>query len=141
MEKNESYLDVGHELRCLAARAYPKVPYQVREELVKEQFIQSLDVDMRRQIHLAHPPSLESAITLAIEYETVSISAKKIPSKPNIVAVVTQDASPATETLLTTLLEEIRSLKDRPSSGGVRICRRCNIKHNYGKCSMIKCYQ
>ena len=47
--KEETYMELGHALRRLAARAYPRLNYEAREELVKDQFMQGLsDVEMRK---------------------------------------------------------------------------------------------
>ena len=138
-EKAESYLDFGHDLRRLAARAYPRVPYNVREELTKEQFVQSLDMDMRRQIHLAHPATLEAAITLAIEYETMSGSSKKAPVKPTVVAAVKSDAPASSNDTLSGLVQEMRLLRDEVMKPPP--CRFCKGRdHPRGQCPEVVCY-
>ena len=113
--KEETFLEFGHGLRRLAIRAFPKINFEAREELVVDQFLLGLpDAEMRRHVSLAPSGNVDQAITLATEYETVSQSMKGIvPSKPKQVAVVkgtgtsSQDSS-NTEDLLKVLIDLVK---------------------------------
>ena len=123
--KEETFLEFGHRLRRLAIRAFPKINFEAREELVVDQFLLGLpDAEMRRHVSLAHAGNVDQAITLATEYETVSQSMKGIvPSKPKQVAAVqgtgtsSQDSS-NTEDLLKVLIDLVK--KQNRSGPGTR---------------------
>ena len=100
--KDESFMEYGCALRRLAIRAFPKIPYEAREDLIVDQFLQSLaDTEMCRHVSLAHPSGVEQAISMATEYETVTqtmradyeSSNSDYVHKPKQVAMV-QEASP-----------------------------------------------
>ena len=130
--KEETFLEFGHGLRRLAIRAFPKINFEAREELVVDQFLLGLpDAEMRRHVSLAHP---------GIEYETVSQSMKGIvPSKPKQVAAVqgtgtsSQDSS-NTEDLLKVLIDLVKKQNrsgPRTRCGGPQraspiICFKCS---------------
>ena len=43
--------------------ALPRIKHDVREDIIVDQFLQGLvDMDMRRQVSLAHPSSLDQAV-------------------------------------------------------------------------------
>ena len=98
-KKEESFMEFGHTLRRLAIRAFPNIAHEAREDLIVDQFLQGLpDADMRRHVSLAHPSSVDEAISMATEYETVSQSLKPCTgSKPKPVAMV-KDAGGSKET-------------------------------------------
>ena len=59
-------MEYGCTLRRLAIRAFPKIRYEAREDLIVDQFLQSLaDTEMRRHVSLAHPSGVEQAISMA----------------------------------------------------------------------------
>ena len=94
-EKDESFMEYGCALRRLAIRAIPKIRYEAREDLIVDQFLQSLaDTEMCRHVSLAHPSGVEQAISMATEYETVTQTMRASHvHKPKQVAMV-QEASP-----------------------------------------------
>ena len=67
----ETYLEFGHKLRRLAIRAFPSMTHSSREDLVRDQFVQNLEGEMRRHVSLAHPKTLDQAVTMASEYDAV----------------------------------------------------------------------
>ena len=106
--KDETYMALGHALRRLAARAFPKLNYEAREELVKDQFMQGLsDVEMRKYVNLCHPATVDEAITQANEYSTLIHSTKTTHvDKPKMVAAVQESSgnTSATQSDLTQTL-------------------------------------
>ena len=108
--KDETYLEYGHKMRRLAIRAFPGMGHDSREDLVRDQFIQSLEGEMRRHVSLAHPKSLDQAVTMATEYETVSRSLRPVvPQKPKVLGQVTEEKSEGSpHTMMTDILKEIR---------------------------------
>ena len=88
---NESFTTYGYALRKLAARAYPKLDGDSREEMVLDQFSQGLnDDEMRKHVQFGHPTILDMAIQLAQEYEMFESSrqATKKPSSSGFTAVI-----------------------------------------------------
>ena len=121
----ETFLEFGYALRRLAIRAFPRIAHEAREDMVIDQFLLGLsDGDMRRHVSLAHPGSVDQAITLATEYETITHSMRApVPQKPKVVAAVeltgeVKDNSHLTET--NRLLTELVALMVDQSKTGLR---------------------
>ena len=117
--KEESYLEFGHKLRRLAIRSFPRMSHESREDLIRDQFVQNLEGDMRRHVSLAHPKSLDQAITMASEYETISQSLRPVPpQKPRVVAQVSEYVpDDSTKVLVGELLDGIKqvsAIKESP---------------------------
>lgn len=69
-QRGETLEDFGYSLRRLSHFAYPDHPYEVRDELVVDKFIEGLvDKEMGRHVQFQHPKSLEDAISYAVEFE------------------------------------------------------------------------
>ena len=114
--RDETFLELGYALRRLAIRAFPKLNFEAREEVALDQFQVGLtDLDMRKHVSLAHPTSLDRAITLANEYLTVSQSLKPaVSQKPKVVASV-QGNVPQEQTALFVMLQQVLTrLSQRP---------------------------
>jgi len=129
--KDESFLEYGYTLRRLVIRAFPRLTYEGREELVRDQFILGLsDAEMRKHVSLSHPDSLDKAITAATEFEVVCQSTRgQFPSKPKVVSSVQeQSSSLGSEQLLCQVLEAIKNLSENQG-------RRRRVPRN------IKCYE
>ena len=77
-------MEFGHKLRRLGLRSFPTMCYLSREIVVKDKFIQNLEGEMRRHVILAHPKTLDQAISIATEFENVTCSLKtSLPYKSN----------------------------------------------------------
>ena len=111
-QAKESYADFGHALRRLAMRAFPKFQYEAREDLIIDQFIYCLEGEMKRHIKLAHPNSLEKAVTMAIEFDAVSTGLKSptVPTKPKVVAAVKSEDSGELGKVISNLAEKVEAL-------------------------------
>ena len=119
-------MEYGHKLRRLAIRSFPRMGHDPREDLVRDQFIQGLEGEMRRHVSLAHPRTLEHAITLATEYDTVTQALRPtLPKKPNLLGGVSGEApEDPTRDLMKELLEGIKqmnSTKEAPPDNSKNI--------------------
>ena len=57
-KREESFMEYGYALKRLAIREFPQIKHNAREDIIVDQFLQGLvDMDMRRQVSLAHPSS------------------------------------------------------------------------------------
>jgi hypothetical protein len=63
-ERGESVTDYGYALRRLAMRAFPRIAWEAREDIVVDQYINGLGT-----LEFVHPSNLDSAISAAVEFE------------------------------------------------------------------------
>ncbi len=90
----ETVREFGYVLRRLAARAFPHIHSDAREEWVLDQFISGLtDQEERRHVQFGHPLTVEAAIALADEYEGFYTK----PRKPVAAAVTKAPQSDTTD--------------------------------------------
>ncbi|KAK3089863.1 hypothetical protein FSP39_007169 [Pinctada imbricata] len=81
-QKGESVQDYGYNLRRLALKGYPNIPYSAIETHVVDQFIQGIGGSgIKTHVQFRHPETLDKAIALAIEYESF-IGSQDIARKP-----------------------------------------------------------
>ena len=84
----ENLQDFGDELMSLCKKAYPKMEFEAREEVVLEQFKQMLDITLRRHVQFTHPSSLDEAVLAGLEFEAMEEGT--LSKKPaNVMRVVT----------------------------------------------------
>ncbi|CAC5402085.1 Transposon Ty3-I Gag-Pol polyprotein,Transposon Ty3-G Gag-Pol polyprotein [Mytilus coruscus] len=75
----ESLLELGQSIRRLSNLAYPTAPFDVRETLGKEQFIDALvDSEMRLRIKQSRPKGLNDAVRLTVELEAYNKAENEI---------------------------------------------------------------
>ena len=135
--KDETFLELGYALRRLAIRAFPKLNLEGREEMVLDQFLVGLaDPDMCKHVRLAHPTSLDRAITMANEYLTVSQSIKPtVAQKPKVVASVQGSAPKDQPTLYEILQQVLARLGQRPARRKIDVskieCFSCHKKGHF----------
>jgi hypothetical protein len=73
--KGEAPTSFAFALKRLLARAYQEQDSQAREVIVIEQFLSGLNsIELRRHVQFGHPCTLNSAVSLAEEYEAFSKS-------------------------------------------------------------------
>nr|XP_034309398.1 uncharacterized protein LOC117680515 [Crassostrea gigas] len=71
-QNGETVKDFGYALKRLALKSYPHIPYKYLEPHIVDQFIFGLgDIDLQKHVQFKHPSTIEKAIGLAIEYESV----------------------------------------------------------------------
>jgi hypothetical protein len=86
-ERTESVTDYGYSLRRLAARAFPKTTWEAREDIVVDQYINGLGtLELKRHVQFAHPSTLGSAISAAVEFEAFDVTQQNV-RKPQTVSV------------------------------------------------------
>lgn len=77
-EQNETILDLGNKIRTLARKAYPEIDAQLRDELARDQFVRALtNIDMTLKLRHNMPDTLDDAIRMAIDWQTVEIDVRK----------------------------------------------------------------
>ena len=108
-KREESFMEYGYALKRLAIRAFPRIKHDAREDIIVDQFLQGLvDMDMRRHVSLAHPSSLDQAVSLATEYEVITQSLKTPQfHKPKQVAAVKESGETNNAKTLQTLVGAI----------------------------------
>ena len=123
----ESLPELGQSVRRLTNLAYPTAPYDVRETLAKEQFLDALiDSDMRLRIKQARPRDLNEAIRHAVELEAYAKAEKTDTEKrgyyrPIGSAEKTNELSELTKlvenmgTVMDDMRQEIKQLKENQS--------------------------
>ena len=74
----ESLLDLGNKIRTLSRKAYPNLEAKLRDELARDQFVRSLtDVEMTLKLRHQIPGTLDDAIRIAIDWQTVEQDVRK----------------------------------------------------------------
>lgn len=87
--RGESLLDLGNRIRSLGRKAYPNLEAKLRDELARDQFVRSLDnLEMTLKIRHQMPETLDDAIRMAIDWQTVEQDVRKVQdsvktSEPN----------------------------------------------------------
>ena len=60
------------DIKVLSQRAYSNMPPAVRNQLARDRFVEALSpLELRRAVQLAHPSTIEEALKLAVERESV----------------------------------------------------------------------
>ena len=130
-------MEFGYALRRLGIRAFPRLNHEAREDIVRDQFLIGLvDPDMRKHVSLAHPKSLDQAITMASEYDMVNESIKpKPPVKPQNLAVV--QAGSDSSDKLADLIQKVDQMLEKRNR-----CKKCgSTKHETATCTVgWKCF-
>ena len=130
-QASESFRDYGHSLRRLVIRAFPGIPYEAKDEVACDQFLLGLgDPEMRKHVSLQHPTSLDHAVIIATEYQTISHSVRASwPQKPVTVAAVSGNGGGGTTNRsecvddIVKALDEIRGKQTRvPRRGRCYFC-------------------
>ena len=109
-----SLQELGQSIRRLTNLAYPTAPYDVRETLSKEYFIDALiDSDIRLRIKQSRPATLNDAIRQAVELEAfVKVEEKNKELKGYIRPVdVTEPEQSKTDKELQKLLSRLEELQ------------------------------
>ena len=114
--KGESPSDFGYALRRLAQKAFPATPYTALEVQIIDQFILGLgSVELQKHVQFHHPPSLEAAINLAIEYTAVVGNLDKV-TKPNLTESDTREITSLVNQLgITNSVASLRPMEFKPS--------------------------
>ena len=132
-KKDETFMEFGYELRRLSNRAFPKKSQDARDLMVFEQFLSGLsDPDLHKFVTLEHPQDIDKAITLATEFETVSLSSRSgFPKKPLSVAVLSSSQNTEID-LLNSMIDHLKELTKKLDQPW---CTKCSKRgHSWRKC-------
>jgi len=127
---NDTLLELGNRIRTLARKAYPDVEAVLRDELARDQFVRSLDnVDLTLKLRHNMPATLDDAIRMAIDWQTVEVDVRKLKISGDCRDSVSDEnkwsaACSATtqETSLMTIMNEVLTMmkEDREESRKTR---------------------
>ena len=77
-EQHETILDLGNKIRTLSRKVYPEKYAQLRDYFARDQFVRALtNVDMTLKLRHNMPDTLDDAIRMAIDWQTVEIDVRK----------------------------------------------------------------
>ena len=77
-QPNDTILDLGNRIRTLARKAYPTLNAELRDELARDQFVRYLNnVEMTLKLRHNMPATLDDAIRMAIDWQTVELDVRK----------------------------------------------------------------
>ena len=126
--RGESLPELAADIECLVHQSYPTGDLAMWDTLAADYFINSLDdAEMKRQVKLARPTSLQQALEVAQQVEAVNASVTSLPTprrafvrqvdrawKPNRKRVASESNSDL-GSAVRELLQEIRSQKRGPN--------------------------
>lgn len=115
---NDTLLELGNRIRTLARKAYPDVDAVLRDELARDQFVRSLDnVELTLKLRHNIPGTLDDAIRMAIDWQTVEVDVRKLKMSGDCKdSVIDENKSSAAcsattqETSLMTMMNEVLTL-------------------------------
>lgn len=125
-KSGETLRALANDVESLMRRAYAHVPPGVQSELARDQFIRALlPADLRVEVQLQHPQSLQAALEMAVERENVWSVAARSSGGPLLPAVRScrEEEKPAWVAEMTELIRAVTlQSTHRPSS---RVCWEC----------------
>ncbi|KAK7896492.1 hypothetical protein WMY93_021817 [Mugilogobius chulae] len=120
---------LANDIETLTRRAYAHMPAGIQSELARDQFIRALTPrELRAQTQLAHPRTLQEALELALERETVGAAAENSPVVRNAVQECPNQDKPAWVAELTELIRAVSLQSPRSGSRprrGPPVCWAC----------------
>ena len=70
-KKEETVTEYGFAITRLVNSAYPRLPFEAREVMALERFIDGLpSIEMQKHVEFGHPQSMDQAVALATEFES-----------------------------------------------------------------------
>ncbi|KAJ8417422.1 hypothetical protein AAFF_G00286490 [Aldrovandia affinis] len=128
----ESLRLLANDIESLTRRAYGHMPSEVQSELARDQFIRALTpADLRAQVQLHHPRTLQAALEMAVEREMVwagTAGSSQQGSSPAVRAAVgcpPGEERPAWAAEITELLRAVSLQAARQPRPGPRVCWGC----------------
>ncbi|KAJ8416517.1 hypothetical protein AAFF_G00358050 [Aldrovandia affinis] len=125
----ESLRLLANDIESLTRRAYGHMPSEVQSELARDQFIRALSpADLRAQVQLHHPRTLQAAFEMAVEREMVwagTAGSSQQGSSPAVRAAVgcpPGEVKPAWAAEITELLRAVSLQAARQPRPGPRAC-------------------
>ena len=100
----------GHELRRLAAKAYPQGGLD--EKILVSLFIQGLpEKELKKHVYLQHPTTLTAAVNLAVNYEAFESTDKVKKPKPTVAAAQSKSNTNAqVKNMVESLTQDVSNL-------------------------------
>ncbi|XP_034079967.1 uncharacterized protein LOC117551264 [Gymnodraco acuticeps] len=133
-EFGETLRALANNVESLTRRAYAHMPPGVQSELAHDQFIRALrPADLRVEVQLQHPQSLQAALEMAVERENVWSGAARSGGVPAAPAVRScrEEEKPAWVTELT---EMIRAVSLQPTHRpDTRVCWECGQPGHFAR--------
>lgn len=126
-EQGETLRDLGNRVRTLARKTYPDINAKLRDELAQDQFVRSLEnVEMILKLRHCMPETLDDAIRIAIDWQTVEADVRNqkygenveqsLEKKGGTTCVASAQKSSSLEVMMKemlTLLKEDREARHR----------------------------
>lgn len=123
---------LANDIESLTRRAYAHMPPGVQSELARDQFIRALfPTELRVQVQLQHPQTLQAALEMAVERENVwgvagaSCQEKNSPAVRAAVGSPPLEERPAWVDEVTGLLRAVSLQTARRTRPGPRVCWGC----------------
>lgn len=123
---------LANDIESLTRRAYAHMPPSVQGELARDQFVRALfPTELRVQVQLQHPTTLQAALEMAAERENVwemAAGDRQKESSPAVRAAVgspTEEERPAWVSEVTELIRAVSLQTTRRPHPGPRVCWGC----------------
>ena len=123
---------LANDVESLTRRAYAHMPPGVQSELARDQFIRALvPTELRVQVQLQHPQTLQAALEMAVERENVwGMAAGSSPREGTYAARAAvgspaEEERPAWVAEMTELLRAVTLHTTRRPQQGPRLCWGC----------------
>ena len=109
--QGDTLLDLGNKIRTLARKAYPTIEAGLRDELARDQFVRALtNVDMTLKLKHGIPATLDDAIRMTIDWQTVELDVRKDKSTTSIEPPAGACSATTQETALMTMMNEVLTM-------------------------------
>ena len=136
--RGESLAELASDIECLVHQSYPTGDLAMWDTLAADYFINALDdAEMKRQVKLARPTSLQSALEVAQQLEAVNASVSGTTAAPKRTFIrqvgrrwqpqgqrTNEDSPDNIRSMFAELLKEIRAQRGRPQESRRRFGRR-----------------
>lgn len=126
----ESLRDLANSIETQVRRAYSHMPADARSELATDLFVGAISPqDLRVQVQLQHPKSLQEALEAAIERESLSGAAggggQGATSQSVMTASIDKEEVPAWAAEMTEMLRAVTLQRPRGPRSGPQVCWGC----------------
>jgi hypothetical protein len=153
--KDEGLAELAADIESIVHRAYPTGDLGMWDTLSRDYFINALnDAEMKKQVKLSRPTSLQAALEAALEYEAVAASVQTIQHSPQKRAFVREVRAKSDQRkynhedkprsgnenmkqLMTDLLTELKKLEERKDN---RVYQPRNQNYNSRRRRDSGCY-
>jgi hypothetical protein len=82
---NETIPELAQDVKRLVRMAYPTAPIEIREQLARDNFLDSLnDAELEWAVYRGKPKSVEESVQISIEYEAFRYGHKRRNGKSDV---------------------------------------------------------